>query len=176
MVALDTDEDGELSPDEIKNAVTALKELDKNDDGKLSGDELRPQFGPPDGPGGGGHGEFRAPGAAGRGPGEFRRPEPGGPRGPGGPDAGGPRRGGPGGGNFADRIMRFDTNGDGKVGKDELPEPMQPMLERADSNNDDAIDRAEAEAMAERFRGGRAGPARGDRPDGGPGPPPRRPE
>lgn len=51
--ALDTDKDGELSADEIKNASAALKALDKDGDGKLSAEELRPAFG---GPGGGGFG------------------------------------------------------------------------------------------------------------------------
>jgi hypothetical protein len=52
MAALDGDADGELSSEEISNAVKALKSLDKNNDGKLAGDEIRPQFGP-GGPGGG---------------------------------------------------------------------------------------------------------------------------
>ena len=43
--ALDVDEDGEISADEIENATQALKQLDKNDDGKLTFDELRPDFG-----------------------------------------------------------------------------------------------------------------------------------
>ncbi len=50
MMALDTDHDGELSPDEIKAAPATLKLLDLNSDGKLTFEELRPQ-GPP--PGGG---------------------------------------------------------------------------------------------------------------------------
>lgn len=51
MAALDTDQDGELSEEEINGAVAALKKLDKNNDKKLAGDEIRPQFGP-GGPGG----------------------------------------------------------------------------------------------------------------------------
>ena len=42
MAALDTDKDGSLSADEMKNAETALKTLDKDGDGKLSPEELRP--------------------------------------------------------------------------------------------------------------------------------------
>ncbi len=58
MVALDTDKDGEISADEIKNASKLLNTLDKNEDGKLSPDELRPTFpgrgrGGPGGPEGG---------------------------------------------------------------------------------------------------------------------------
>ena len=65
--------------------------------------------------------------------------------------------------------MSFDGDEDGKVSKEELPEPMQRMLERLDTNDDGAIDRGELEAAAERFRAGRAGPERGP---GGP----RRPQ
>jgi len=45
MSALDSDGNGEISPEEIKGAVAALKKLDKNKDGKLTEDELRPNFG-----------------------------------------------------------------------------------------------------------------------------------
>ena len=45
MTALDSDGNGEISPEEIKGAVAALKTLDKNKDGKLTEDELRPNFG-----------------------------------------------------------------------------------------------------------------------------------
>jgi hypothetical protein len=40
--ALDTDEDGILSADEIKGAPESLKKLDKNGDGKLTPDEYLP--------------------------------------------------------------------------------------------------------------------------------------
>ena len=45
MSALDSEGNGEISPEEIKGAVAALKKLDKNKDGKLTEDELRPNFG-----------------------------------------------------------------------------------------------------------------------------------
>ncbi len=44
MAALDKDENGEISADEIKGAVAALRKLDKNKDGKLTEEELRPSF------------------------------------------------------------------------------------------------------------------------------------
>ena len=57
--------------------------------------------------------------------------------------------------------MQFDANKDGKVAKNELPEPMQRIFERADSDNDGGIDQQEAEKLAEQFsqrRGRRPGP------------------
>ncbi|MDH3718144.1 MAG: hypothetical protein OES79_08480 [Planctomycetota bacterium] len=44
MKVLDTDQDDELSPTEIENAVAALKTLDRDGDGTLSHDEIRPRF------------------------------------------------------------------------------------------------------------------------------------
>jgi Ca2+-binding EF-hand superfamily protein len=71
------------------------------------------------------------------------------PRGPGG----GP--GGPPGEGLVERLMGLDKNGDGKLTKEELPEWMQErMFERADANGDGAIDRQEAEQIAERLRRG----------------------
>ena len=64
MSALDSDGDGEISPEEIKGAVAALKKLDKNKDGKLTEDELRPNFG---GRGGGASGQRPSRGGEGRG-------------------------------------------------------------------------------------------------------------
>lgn len=43
FAALDTNHDGVIDADEIKNASAALSKLDKNGDGKLTMDELRPQ-------------------------------------------------------------------------------------------------------------------------------------
>ncbi len=148
MEALDTDKDGQLSPEEIENAVASLKKLDKDNDGKLSQEEIG---WPPRGRGMGGPAGF----GGGRG-------GVGGPGGPGGFGGRGP--GGPGGFDVVERIMSNDKDGDGKVTKEELPEFMQRMLERADTNKDGAIDQEEAKAMAESMgrgfgRGGRAGGA-----------------
>lgn len=44
MTALDANQDGELSAEEIANAPKALKSLDKNGDGRLNPEELRPNF------------------------------------------------------------------------------------------------------------------------------------
>ena len=58
MKALDKDGNGELSEEEINNAVKAIKTLDKDKNGKISSDEMTPdmsQFGRGGrGPGGGG--------------------------------------------------------------------------------------------------------------------------
>ena len=63
---------------------------------------------------------------------------------------GGP--GGPGGSDFVKRVMGFDQNGDGKVTRDEMPERMrQRLLRRADANRDGAIDKQEAEKIAQSF-------------------------
>ena len=147
LAALDADRDGVLSPDEIANAATALQQLDKNKDGKLTTQELRPQRGARDRARRGRSGADR-----------FGQPPEGkGRRGQGDPGRGGPGRGGPGRGNLASRLMQHDQDGDGKVAKEELPERMQRMFDRADANGDGAIDQAEARKMAKRFADRRAG-------------------
>ncbi len=58
--------------------------------------------------------------------------------------------------------MSNDKNKDGKVTREELPERMQRILDRADTNEDGAIDKSEAKAMSEASgRGGRRGAAGG---------------
>jgi hypothetical protein len=170
FLALDADDDGELSAKEIAGAAKALLKLDRNKDGILTEDEVRPPR-----PGG-----RRGPGGPG-GP-------PGGPDGPGGPPGGGPGRGparggpdgalgnpgGPGGrGNrdpkaMVDNVMSFDKDGNGKVTEKELPERMANLLDEADANKDGSLDRAEVEAYAAKR------PAR--RPGGPGGPPPGGPD
>jgi Ca2+-binding EF-hand superfamily protein len=49
MRALDLNQDGELSAEEIEKAATSLKTLDKDGDGKLAAEEMRPPP-PPDAP------------------------------------------------------------------------------------------------------------------------------
>ncbi len=68
------------------------------------------------------------------------------------PGAGRPQGSPQGGGFSVARLMGFDQNKDGKVSRDELPIQMQRMLDRADTNGDDAIDQEEAKAMESRFR------------------------
>ncbi len=45
LAAIDADRNGTISAAELRNATIALRALDKNNDGQLSGDEIRPAFG-----------------------------------------------------------------------------------------------------------------------------------
>ncbi|HWB00864.1 MAG TPA: EF-hand domain-containing protein [Pirellulales bacterium] len=154
--ALDADEDGKISADEIKNAPAALIKLDKNDDGLLTEDEYRPQGRgpggteggprPEGGPGGQGRprpdGGARPEGRPGRengsrpegAPGGDGRPRPeGAPRGDRGPGPEG-RAGGdrprPNPEQFAEHAMEFDADGDGKLDKSELRKMAESMGQR----------------------------------------------
>ena len=122
--ALDADHDHQLSAEEIKNATAAILSLDTNNDGMLTDDEFRPPM-PPGGP------EGRGP--EGRGP-EGRGPEGRGPEGR-GPEGRGPEgRGAPGGPpspeRLVERAMTFDTDGDGKLDKNELTKFAEEMMSR----------------------------------------------
>lgn len=130
-------------------------------------------------------GEGRPEGESRRRPGGEGRPEGEGRRHPGGEGrTGGQGQRGPGGhGNFIERLRSFDKNGDNKISKDELPQPMQRIMDRADTNGDGLLDEQELKKMAEHFqRGGghhgsrnRDGKGRG-RPGGEGGKRPQRPE
>jgi len=64
------------------------------------------------------------------------------------------------------RFAQLDRNGDGKLQRDEVPEPMRPMFGRVDANSDGAISRAELQQAFARMRQG------GGPPGGGPPPGP----
>ncbi len=68
---------------------------------------------------------------------------------------------GPGAEELVKQFMAFDKNGDGKLTRDELPERMQSLFDRADANKDGVIDNAELTAVATqqsgRNSGGRGG-------------------
>lgn len=140
MRALDKNEDGMLSKEEIENAAAALKALDKNKDGKLDGEELRSQF-----PGRGGFGG--GPGERG---GRPQRP-------------GGDANAGRGGDEaMVERVMALDKNKDGKISADEAGERMAGLMRRADEDKDGVVTRSELEAAMRNRRGGqRPGGERG---------------
>ena len=147
MIALDLDQDGVLSASEIENASKSLIKLDKDGDGRLSAEELRPDPSKM-------QGMMAAMGGAG------------------GPD-------GPMGQRTPAMMMKMfearDTNRDGKLSGDEIPEPMRERLTMIDKDGDGAIQKSELEAanaiMAERTG---KGPGRGNTSDGS-GVKPKRP-
>ena len=53
-------------------------------------------------------------------------------------------------------LSRLDSDGDGKISRDEAPEPMQGFFDNLDENSDGYIDQQEIETMRSRFqrRGG----------------------
>ncbi|MEZ6054984.1 MAG: hypothetical protein R3C02_27025, partial [Planctomycetaceae bacterium] len=181
MTALDTDKDGEISAEELENAVAALKTLDGNSDGKLSHDEVRPKPGDR-GPGGpfGGAGGFDGPRFGGRGP---RGPRPDGPRPEGprpegrGPEDRGPEDSGPEDRDpqgppprgrrpfdptvMIDHVMSRDEDGDSKLSEDEVPERMSRFFELVDTDDDGFVTREELTEIAEKHAHARE--RRGDR-------------
>jgi len=53
------------------------------------------------------------------------------------------------------RLRELDANGDGKVTRSEIPIRMQRILDRADSNGDDALDMQEIEDFGQNLGRGR---------------------
>ena len=161
IVALDADEDGELSADEIANAVAALKKLDKDGNGSLSVEEYVGQRPGPPRPGGEGR-----PGAAERRrPDQRRDPEARRRPGQGRPEGrdGAPQRGP---GQFIQRIMEADADDDNKLSKDEVPERMLERFDAIDADGDGFLTEEEITEAFNRLRGqrgDRAGNRGGDR-------------
>ncbi len=145
--------DGEGRPDRPPRPNPLMMIFDIDQDGKLSKDEIAKaadSLGKLDRDGNGTIEPSELP--------QPPRPQFGG-RGPG---QGRPGQGGQGGrGNFGERLMQLDKNGDGKLSKDELPErfPAQ-MFDRLDEDGDGAVTKEEIAKMAERFRQGRPGQGR----------------
>jgi len=141
--ALDADHDGSISAAEMAGAAGALQALDKNNDGKLTEDEVRPQFGGRGGRGGGRGGDD--------GPGETA---------------------GPSADDLVTTLMGFDKNSDGRLTRDEVPERMQGLFDRADADKNGILTADEIRKSAQTS----APPARGEGRDGregrGPGGPP----
>lgn len=147
---LDTNDDGFVDREEFSAPLTrAFGRLDQNEDGRLSPEELRGGRG--DGPGprimmfggpGGHHGGPGGPAMVFGGPGGednvfvFRHGGPGGPEGPGGSRVELRRFGGPGGGDM-------DTNDDGRVTEDEFLAPLREAFQRMDEDRDGALEDGE---------------------------------
>ncbi len=119
--ALDTDHDNTLSAAEIDAAPAVLKALDKNGDGTVTADEI-PM------PAGRGRGEGRGRGGSGVGDEA--------PAAPPTPD------------DMAATLMAFDKNKDGKLTKAEVPERMQGIFDRVDTNHDGVLTVDEIKAAA----------------------------
>ncbi len=134
MLALNANQDGEVSAEEINGATEALKKLDKNADGKLSMDELMPSF-EGMGPGPGGFGGGFPGGGFGGGFGGEGVPSP---------------------EDMAQRLMAMDKDNDGYLVESELPDRLKPMFARADANSDQKLSKEEVTTMAQR-QGGRPG-------------------
>ena len=143
LSALDADQDGTISAKELQNAAKVLGKLDKDNDGQLSREETRMNFGPGGGPGG----DRRGPG--------------------------GPAEGQGNSDEMVKTLLGFDKNGDGKISKEELPERMQGMFERADANKDGFLSKEELIKVSAQSgrregggeKGGRGGGPQGMRPD-----------
>lgn len=145
---LDADKNGKITKEELAKVVELFDQLDVNGDGTL---DLRELFGAPMGQGGRPPmGQGRRPQASGDRP---QRPE--GSR-PQRPEASRPDRasgdrperpredGGGRGRPSVEQIMqRFDSDSDGKLSKDEVPEKMKENFSRLDANEDGKIDAEE---------------------------------
>src|SRR3954453_22305578 len=108
--ALDADHDGTISAAEVAAAASALKKLDRNSDGKLTEDEVRPEMG--------GRGRRGGRGGDGRGadaPGETAAPS---------------------ADDLVATLMAFDKDSDARLSRDEVPERMQGLFDRADADKD----------------------------------------
>ncbi len=117
VAALDTDHDGSISAAEIAAAPQALATLDKNGDGRIALEEVmvrRPQGG-----------ERGAGRGAGRGEGQ------------------GEGQGGAVSPDLVNTLFSFDENKDGQLSKTEVPERMQGIFLRADTNHDGLLTRDE---------------------------------
>lgn len=81
---------------------------------------------------------------------------------------GAPGAGGGGAGRFGDpeayvtRLMEGDTNKDGKLSKEEIPERLQGMMERVDTDKDGALSKEELEALVKNIGNGGGGNGGGE--------------
>lgn len=151
--AVDVNQDGVLSAKEIANAPAQLRKLDRDGDGQLSREEAGIQMGF----GRGGRGGGRGPGGEGRG---GRGGEEGGDEAP---------AAAPSAEELTATLMAFDANHDGQLEKSEVPERMQGLFERGDTNRDGILTRDEIAKLAEANRQQAGGGGRGFGEGRGPG-------
>jgi len=177
MRALDADQDGSLSSEEIANAPAVLRGLDKDRDGNVSPREWAPSHagdrgrrGPPEDFERGRRGPSEDFERGRRGPSEdFERGRRGPPedfergrRGP--PDRGrseGNERRGfqqegsaqrTGVSRVINRLFENDRDGDDKLSRDEVPQGKQGIFDLADTNQDGHVDRSELESALRKKR------------------------
>jgi Ca2+-binding EF-hand superfamily protein len=139
--AADTDQNGVVSAAEIAGSPDQLRKLDKNGDGKLSREEAGLQM------------QFGRGGRGGEGGGR------GGPGGDGGDEPPAPA---PSAAELTDTLMVFDSNKNGQLEKSEVPERMQGIFERGDTNHDGILTRDEIVKLAEANRQQAGGGGRGE--------------
>ena len=133
--AVDVNQDGVLSATEIAASAAQIRKLDKNGDGKLTRDEAGIRMDQL--PGRGGRGEGRGGRGEGRGRdgGEVEIPAP-----------------PPSADDMTASLMIFDANHNGQLEKSEVPERLQGLFERGDTNKDGILTKEEIVALAESSR------------------------
>lgn len=142
--AVDMNQDGVISAEEIAGSPAQLRKLDKNGDGKLSREEAGLQMG-----------NFGRGGGRGRGEGEGGGDEPPAPA--------------PSADELTATLMAFDKNHNGQLEKSEVPDRMQGMFDRGDTNHDGILTRDEIAKLAEANRNQANAGFGGGRGPGGPG-------